>query len=112
MCFPSIKALHITRPQAALGIQLLMLIGLLPLTVIGITTHAPLPTVLLNVALFIAGCVVVVALWRERSVAYPALVALSIANSVLVPPPEYQPAAHRNLPDARGWCRPGTHGGR
>jgi anti-anti-sigma factor len=42
--------------------------------------------VLANVALFIAGCVVAAALWRDRPMAYPALVALSIANSVVAPP--------------------------
>jgi rsbT co-antagonist protein RsbR len=80
------KGLSITRRHAAFGIQIVMLLGLLPPIVLYIATGSPPATVLLTIALLIAECITAVALWRDQPVAYPALVALSIANSVIVPP--------------------------
>jgi anti-anti-sigma regulatory factor len=86
MSFPLIKGMYITRRQAALGIQILMLLGLLPPIVLQSAMGAPLAAILLTVALFVAGCATAAGLWRDRPLAYPALVALSILNSVVVPP--------------------------
>lgn len=76
----------VTRRQAALGIQALLLIGLLPPTIIGASIGAPLIVIALNCMLIGLSLLVTYGLWRDWLSAYPALVLLSIANSVIAPP--------------------------
>lgn len=76
----------VTQRQAALGIQALLLIGLLPPTIVGASLGARPITIALNCVLIGLGLLVTYGLWRDWPAAYPALVILSIANSVIAPP--------------------------
>jgi anti-anti-sigma regulatory factor len=76
----------VTQRQAALGILALLLIGLLPPTIVGIAIGAPALLMLLNCVLIVFGLALARAIWLDWPAAYPLLVLLSIANSVIVPP--------------------------